>query len=145
MDRIKERQKLAWEGLFYSVQRIDLLIISLCSAGIYVSLETLKYLSKNNQENSFTLKVGGVFFLLGIIINFLSQTSGFNSNKQEYLKCLVEIDCFNTKSKESDKKIRKYDKAAEKFSDWTNYLNTASMIFMFAGLITITSYFLITF
>ena len=40
MERIKDRQKLSAQGMFYSIQRMDLLIVSISGAGIYVCLET---------------------------------------------------------------------------------------------------------
>jgi hypothetical protein len=40
MEDIKERKKLAYEGMIYGLQRLDLLIITISGAGIYACLET---------------------------------------------------------------------------------------------------------
>lgn len=145
MDEIKERQKLSWQGMFYSIQRIDLLIISICGAGIYVCLETIKYLTDKSQDISVLIKITGGFFLFGIIINFLSQLFGHEANKQDYLMCQAEIDAGEKISKEEQLEIDKYDKASEKYSKLTSCFNYISIGFMFAGLFTTMYYFFFIF
>ena len=146
MSYFRDRQKLSWEGIFYSVQRIDLLIVSICSAGIYVSLETLKFLSTNNQEISYILKISGLLFVLGVISNFISQFCGLKTNEKDYLMCQVKIDCEDLEETENDKKeFLEYELASKKFSNWTRYLNYTSLICMSFGLLTLLLYFFITF
>lgn len=143
MSDFKKRQELSWEGMFYSIQRIDLLIVSICSAGIYVILETVKFLAERNLSVSWYLKVAGICFITGIIINFLSQICGYKANEQDYLMC--ELECNGKKSKKDQSKIEKYDKRAEIFSNFTSKLNYLSMGLLAIGLISLLLYFLITF
>ena len=145
MSRVKDRQKLSWEGMFYSIQRIDLLIVSICGAGIYVCLETIKYLSDKSQDINLLVRISGGLFLFGIIINFLSQIFGYKANQQDFLMCQTEIESGDKISKSEQGEIDSYDKKAEMFSKLTDKFNYMSMGFMFVGLILIMWFFLFTF
>jgi hypothetical protein len=139
MEQSKERQKQSYQNMFYSLQRIDLLIISISGAGIYVCLETVKYLMDKDQDISSLIKYSGGFFILSIIVNFLSQWFGFKTNEQDYLMCEAEI------KKKEQTVIDAYDIRSDSFTKWTNRMNAASMACMFIGLILISIFFFITF
>ncbi|RVT72755.1 hypothetical protein EOD40_15190 [Flavobacterium sufflavum] len=150
MEKIIERKKQSWDGMFYSIQRIDLLIVSFCGAGIYVCLETIKFLNEKKMPCDYLIKIAGGIFLLGIILNFLSQHFGFKSNQQDYLMCESLIDANNKNLKKCKRKLLKeeanqYDICSEKYSKLTNILNYFSMGAMFLGLILLLIYFSITF
>ena len=145
MSKSKERQKLSWEGMFYSIQRIDLLIVSISGAGIYVGLETIKYLSENKLDTSLLVKISSALFLFGIIINFLSQIFGYKANEQDFLMCDAKIKCDDNPNESEKEEINKLDESSEWFSRRTNFLNYISMGFMFAGLMLMMYYFLFTF
>ena len=57
----------------YSIRRMDLLIISICGAGIYIIFETLREFKtgKIPIENSTLLLICGLCFLKAIIFNFI--------------------------------------------------------------------------
>ncbi len=153
MSKAKDRQKLSWEGMFYSIQRIDLLIVSICGAGIYVCLETIKYLSEKGYDLNILIRISGGLFLFGIMTNFLSQILGYNSNKQDFLMCQTEIDIEEkiTNGEQSEitaedkEEIDEYDERSEMFSKLTDRFNYLSMGFMFFGLILLMWYFLFIF
>jgi hypothetical protein len=142
MDKVRERQKLSWEGMFYSMQRIDFLIISICGAGIYLCLNTIKHFAEKNQDIDLLIRISGGLFLFGIIINFLSQIFGFKANEQDYLMCSAKIDAGNEVSETEKKEIDYYDKKSEMFSKRTLLLNYFSIGFMFLALILIMWFFL---
>ncbi len=136
---IKDRQKLSWEGTFYSLKRIDLLIISISGSGIYICFETIKYLVENKYSDIPSLiKCSGITFLLAIIINFISQITGHLSNKNDFLMCDAEL-------AEDEDDINKYDKESAKYDKITQIFNYSSMVFMCVGLATIVYYFLFIF
>ena len=145
IEQIKERQKLSWEGMFYSTRRIDLLIISICGAGIYICLETVKYISNKCQDVSVLIKISGGFFLFGIMVNFISQLYGQKTNEQDYLMCQAKIDAGKKISKKEEEEIDTYDEKSEGYSKWTERLNYLSIILMFLGLLTIMCYFFFIF
>ena len=140
-----ERQKLAHQNMFYSIQRIDLLIISISGAGIFVCFETIKYLSSKDLPPELWVRIAGVFFLFGIIVNFLSQLTGYETNKFDYLMCLVETENDGELSEEDKAERDRCDAKSEKLSKVTKILNYTSMVLMFAGLTTLMIYFLFIF
>ncbi|RKS42571.1 hypothetical protein BC962_3238 [Gillisia mitskevichiae] len=145
MERIIERQKLSSQGLFYSVQRIDLLIVSISGAGIYLCLETLKYLKDNNLELGNLIKWSGGILLLAIIINFVSQFLGNKSNYYDYLYCGSILDAENNPDDAQQAEINKYDCISDVYDKFTTIFNYASAILMLSGLILLISYFLFIF
>ena len=145
MERIKERQKLSSQGIFYSVQRIDLLIVSISGAGIYLCLETLKYLKVNNIELGILIKWSGGILLLAIIVNFISQFLGNKSNYYEYLYCESILESNNKPSDIQQAEISKYDCISDVYDKFTTIFNYASALLMLSGLILLISYFLFIF
>ena len=141
MEDIKERKNLAWQGLFYSIQRIDLLIISISGAGIYLTLEMMKYLTGKHIEISLFIKFAGVFFVFAIILNFVSQIFGKKSNEFDYLMCLAKIEIEENLDDANKSDIKKYDDLAQKYSNITEYINYFSIVFMFGGLLSLMYYF----
>ncbi len=145
MQRTKDQQKLSWEGMFYSIQRIDLLIISICGAGIYLCLETMKFSFENNLPITNTLKGAAIIFLFSIVVNFMSQFLGYKANEKDYLKFETEIEAGDNISEHQISEIINYDESAECYSNFTIWFNYLSVVLMFAGLILTIVYFLTTF
>ncbi len=145
MGNLIERQKLAYQNMFYSIQRIDLLIISISGAGIYVCFEAIKYLRTNNLCSSVWIKVAGALFLFAIIVNFISQLTSYKSNRDDYLKLDIETRSNDELTDEEKAQIESYDQSADRFDWWTQRLNQTSMGLMFAGLFTLSFYFIFCF
>lgn len=145
MEDLKDRRKLSWEGIFYSIQRIDLLIVSISGAGIYVCLETMKYIRDNNLTDEIFIKVSGGLFLLAIGFNFVSQIYGRKSNYQDYLMCDTEIKAGKKISEKEQNEIDEHDRMSEKYSKLTNVLTDISTLLMFLGLVVTMLFFLFIF
>lgn len=140
-DEIKaysERKNLSYSNMFYSVQRIDLLVIAISGGGIYVCFETLKYLSENHRCVSLWLKWSLFILLFSIILNFLSQMFGKKSNEHDYLMCL---EAENQNRAEHDT----HDRKSESYSKAVDFSNIASVITMFVGLSLLAIYFSVIF
>jgi hypothetical protein len=145
METIKERHKNAWEAWIYSMQRIDTLIITICGAGIYVVLESLKNFTEHPLTIMWLVKSSGLLFLTAIIVNFVSQYTGKKANHYEYCWCVKKLESGETPTEIQLGSLHKLDCLADIYSKWTDSLNIISMIFMFGGLITIMIFFLINF
>jgi len=145
MESIKNRQKICWENMSYSMQRIDLLIISISGAGIYFCLEAIKFLYENNITTNWSIKIAGPLFILAIILNVLSQRYGCKENEQEYLICQTKIDCENILSIDDLDEVAGYTKKSKLFKTVTNNLNITSLAAMFLGLLILVFYFLFIF
>lgn len=141
MDRIRDRQNRSWDGMFYSSQRLDLLIVSISGAGIYVCLETIKYLSDKCQDVNVLISISGGLFLFGIITNFISQLANHRANYEDYLMCEYQLD--NDES--NNIKIELHKNNALKFSKRTGTFNYISASFMGVGLLLLMIYFIFIF
>ena len=139
----KERQKTVWQNMFYSIQRIDLLVISVSGAGIYLCLESLKFMYTNKLPINSSLKVSAGFFVFAIVTNFISQFLSYHSNMNDYLYCSENQK--EVQDEDSKQKAILYDNKSETFNKWNNYFNYASAILMFVGLFICFLYFIMTF
>jgi len=133
---IKERQKNIWDCLFYSNQRMDLLIITISGAGLYVAMESVKYLLEQKSPIHISLKIASMLFVSSIITNFLSQYYSAKTHHKDYCSTILQLE--ENRTEDQDKALLKYDDESEKHNKTTNRLNVVSMLLMFAGLITIT-------
>lgn len=71
-------------NLKYSVDRFDILIISISSGGLVFSMGYVKDILTKNIHNDFALlKISWVFFGTSIILNLLSQVTSYYANKYE--------------------------------------------------------------
>jgi hypothetical protein len=145
MERIKERQKLSAQGISYSIQRIDLLIISISGAGIYVCFETLKYLHDNNIDLHNLIKISGGVLLTGILVNFVSQFLGNKTNYYDYLYCEEIIESGDNPNKEQQNKIELLNNKSDRYNNWTVKLTNTSAVVMLIGLILLSVYFFFIF
>lgn len=145
MDQIKESQKASHDGMNYGIQRIDLLLVSISGAGIYVCLESLKFLKEQSLNSSVNIKLAGFLLALAIIINFISQFLGYQSNQKHWLWCEYRIDCNDDPSKEEKKIIKKLDEQSELFNRLTIWSNYLSATLMSAGLSFLLYYFIFIF
>lgn len=137
-DRIKSHRANSFKTWLYSVQRIDLLIVSISGAGIYVVLETLKYSIDHSATNMLLLKITGLVFILTMIINFCSQYTGERASMHEMLWCDEELD-----KEIAAAKIHRT--IGDAYARATTILNAISMAGMFIGLVLISVYFCVTF
>ena len=128
---------------FYSIQRIDLLIISICSAGIYASLEIMKYIMsskflKSAQITEFNLyfKITSLLFILSIITNFISPWTAHKGTFYSIESTKKEI--YSTEHKtDLSSEIAYFDTYALKYNNVTMYTNFCSTLSMLIGLITL--------
>lgn len=135
MSHLEEKQKLSYQGMFYGMQRIDLLTISISGAGVFVVMNTLKFLVENKLPVTDVLKWAGAVFIVSILFNFVSQFFGYLSNKNDYLMYDCEIN-------DNMENHSTYDKRAETQGNWTERFTWSSIVVMFIGLSMLIYYFL---
>lgn len=138
----------------YSIKRLDLLIISISSGGLYVLLEALRELRGADESiNKCYAVICGVLFVITILINFISQISGYKANifEEEYIN--IELDILSS-NLEKDKKEKKKDKKGQKdkrlkeqdelddkikrYNNITEWSNIISAVTLVLGLIFLT-------
>jgi hypothetical protein len=124
----KERKKLSWEAMFYSVQMMDLLIIFISGAGVYFCLEVLITDFGLICFPSLAVKFNLLIFIIAILLNFIGQYFGHKANYHDYMMCEYGV------NDPDDKMVDFHDKESEKHSGRVALLNLWSMIAMFLGL-----------
>src|ERR1035437_428464 len=76
-----DKESDAKKALFYSVQRIDLLLISISGAGIFACWEIFKYMHEQKMAPCFCgLKISVTLFVTTIILNFISQFVSYQTH-----------------------------------------------------------------
>lgn len=127
---------------FYSTQRIDLLIISVSGAGIYASIEFIKYINsiayltfplKSNYIIYF--KITGLLFIASIATNFISQLTSYFANNRNLESVKHEIEDARSKSDDRKDLINERRSSAEWYNNLTKKINLVSPILMIIGLV----------
>lgn len=141
---LEERRKLANEGWAYSMDQIDILIVSISGGGIYVALEVLKAMSATHDLRS--IKVAGCLFASAIIGNIVSQVTGKESNNFCIKVCNHKLEQLKVPVTKRNSDLLQYLSKWEKwYHKATNVLNMLSIILMLAALISLMFYFSFTF
>lgn len=123
----------------YSIRRIDLLVISISGAGLYIIFETLREFKTGSIliDNKNVLIWSGLTLLFGVMVNFISQITSYfaNVNEEKYIyEELKRIEgkkfdeCFQSKL---DSKVKFYNRL-------TDFTNITSIVLMFVGLILLS-------
>lgn len=155
-ESIKDRQKLVWDSLFYTNQRMDLLIITISGAGIYACGEISKYFLEKKQPISDDIKLIAFLFVLSIIVNFISQWFASKTHAFDYCSIILQLENYKLKdfpsAKDYEKKIKEtkenideYESKSEKFNKYTISSNNISILLMIAALIYFMFFLFTTF
>lgn len=122
----------------YAIRRMDLLIISISGAGIYIIFETIRE-AKTGEipliEDAWFLTASGIAFLITILVNFASQITGYfaNSYEEEYIQ--EELLRLEGKKSWNKKRQKEVDGKIDKLNLATDILNGASILAMLIGLL----------
>jgi len=125
----------------YSIQRIDLLIISISGAGVYTCTEILKYIDGNKVLSMYEgiisnpFKVTGALFILTIILNFISQWSAYTGSNLILNATKKDIHDLKADTKEYKDDIEKLEKWGNKLNGVTKIMNNGSIILLLISLI----------
>ena len=145
LEKLNRHADSAKESADYSMGRIDLLIISVSGAGIYICLEILKYLKENDMDTpTIIFKLIGVLLTFAIILNFLSQWFSYYANT--FNKKATDKVIYDTENgSDSKKEIHIIDGKVICYSKYVRVANLWSTILMLIGLLGIIACFCITF
>ncbi|RKR08838.1 hypothetical protein C8C83_0431 [Flavobacterium sp. 90] len=127
-DYIKELYKRTWEDLRTTHQRFDYLLITIDGAGIYLSLELMKFLYEHHKPINVSLKAFGMCLAISIIFNFISQFCSFNICRN-VLKIEEDLAFYE------EPEIKKYNEKVQIFTFFASFSMLISMILMIIGVI----------
>lgn len=126
----------------YSIQRFDILAITISGAGIYTSFELMKFITESkllcHEQISFfnhPFKIAALSFTLSIISNFISQWTAYRCLYWtiEYTKLTVLI--LRELVSEDYSKAELMKKRADSYHKWSNPLNIATITFLGLGVL----------
>ena len=140
-------KKTSEEREFYSIKRIDILIISISGACIYIMFEIFKFINSPENEilaNTLILKMVGCFASIAIMLNFFSQFTGYHANKKESEYSNERIDEIEN-SKNNSKAMNEIDKKVNLYNKLTDLFNKLSALAMIVSVILLVIFGLITF
>ncbi|MDR6761849.1 hypothetical protein J2Y38_002058 [Flavobacterium sp. 2755] len=140
---IKEFNKRNWDDFRASHQRFDYLLVTFDGAGIYLSLELMKFLSENGKSIDVSLKVFGMCFAISIMFNFLTQFCSFNVFHN--LAMMEQAIAFTDESKDEEIDLEKYNKKIKTYNFYSSLCMLISIILMIIGTIGLMTFMCIQF
>lgn len=88
INNLNEYIKTAESRAKYSLERFDILIITLSSGGIALSMSFFENFKEINKTQVY---IGCVFFAIAVIINLLSQITGYYANRFDIMYSIQEV------------------------------------------------------
>jgi hypothetical protein len=141
---VKHRER-ALDAKWYAIQRVDLLIISISSGGIYIIFETIKFILEKQRSIDFMmLKLSGLFFALAIVFNLTSQFYGWNANKHESIYAGFKVRQ-ERGGEVGEDKIDNTDRLVKISNRRLNIMNLISVAAMSLGLVLLLLFALLVF
>ena len=124
------------KAMDYSIERFDILIISLSTSGLILSIGFVKDIIKDfTKVNPILLKVTWLLFASSLVMNLISQVTGYYANKFD-LK--VTRDLIRTeKGKKSKINVRRTDFFHKTLNSGTMLLNGCSLVSLISGIIVL--------
>lgn len=127
---LKEYKKTAEVRLKYSIERFDILIISLSSGGLILAINLF---SNFKLAEKTLISYSWLFFSIALILNLISQLTGYLANK-------FDINCTDNLISEVERDLLSPDtemnETLKSLSNLSTYfLNFFSLISLIAGII----------
>lgn len=132
--KLEEHISYTQKAVDYSLERFDILIISLSTSGLILSVGFVKDIIKDFENiNPILLKISWLLFALSLIVNLLSQVTGYLANKYEITisKNLIRKER-NNKINVNVAKLEFYKRL---FDFKTNFLNILSLLSLITAII----------
>lgn len=138
IERVQEDKK-------YSVDRFDILVISISTTALIFSIGFVKDFVKGvNDVNYVTLKLSWLLFVLTIFFNLISQVSSYYAHNYDYLVTrLILKEKRNKKELTCEEQVRqsRYDNRCRRCSKLTDVLNFICLVFLSTALIILIIFF----
>jgi hypothetical protein len=136
IERLQSYVETTQKAVDYSIERFDILIISLSTSGLILSIGFVKDIIKDfSTVNPVLLKITWLLFATSLIMNLVSQVTGYYANK---LDLKVTKDLIRTeKGKESKINVERTECFHKTFNSFTMILNAVSLIGLITGIVTL--------
>ncbi len=120
----------------YSIERFDILIISLATSGLILSIGFVKDIIKDfTKVDPILLKITWLLFATSLIMNLVSQVTGYYAN---ILDLKVTKDLIRTeKGKKSKINVKRTECFHKILNSSTIVLNAGSLLGLIIGIVTL--------
>lgn len=136
LDQLQKYAETTQKAIDYSVERFDILIISLSSSGLVLSIGFVKdVIGDFSKVNPILLKITWLLFTLSLIMNLISQVSGYYANRLD-LKITRDIIRIK-KGKDSKINREQMDCNMKYLNSLTMALNGGSLFCLISGIVTL--------
>jgi len=134
--RLENYVETTQKAVDYSIERFDILIISLSTSGLVLSIGFVKDIINDfSKVNPILLKITWLLFACSLIMNLLSQVTGYFANK---LDLKITKDIIRTeKGKESKINVKQKECCKRIFNSSTLFLNGGSLFCLISGITTL--------
>lgn len=132
IDSLKEYITTAEGRVKYSLERFDILVISLSSGGL--ALSSSLYENFKNADKTL-INIAWIFFSSALIINLISQMTGYRANKLDIKCTYIVID--EVKGELAEGSHKKIDCYKAIFNFLTTVFNTLSFLSLTTAIILI--------
>jgi hypothetical protein len=140
IDKLEKHIEKASEHKKYSVDRFDILLITISTTALVFSIGFVKDFVKSNTNVDYRLlKTSWLFFTLTIIINLLSQVTGYYANDTDISVTRNIIQ--HKRGKDLAQNQPKLLKYCNILNITTQILNGLSLLFLLVAIITQISFF----
>ncbi len=131
------------ENKWYAIRRMDLLIISICSGGLFLSFEMFKFFYDKNFDMQL-VKTGSFLYLLSILANFTSQFFGYRSNNLEAIYSTKVIKLIQSnKSIDDNEELMNLNCNIKLYDKIVSITNFTSILFMLGGITLFITFFFV--
>ena len=138
----------AQDQKLYSMQRIDLLIISISGACIFIVFEILRFLKTTPNLHldpaTILLKISAICSVIAIGVNFLSQIFAYHANRFEVIFSRMVINQLD-EDKMDDVALKPIEDKISYFNKFVVVTNIVSTSLMTIGIILLVVFNLVTF
>lgn len=119
--------------LKYSMERFDILIISLSSGGLALGATLLEKFPEANKD---LVNIAWIFFSAALITNLLSQVTGYLANKYDIMCTNNIINEIKGNCMEGEQKKIEFNQSL--YNKITKWFNIFSFIFLSTAIILLT-------
>lgn len=128
ISELKEYLLKAESRVKYSLERFDILIISLSSGGLILALNVYEKFKNQNIDKDL-VTTAWMFFSISLMVNLLSQVTGYLANKYDIRVTRIIIKEIESREvQESQKTLQCYQDISDFFTKWLNIISFFSLV-----------------
>ncbi|MEX0314879.1 MAG: hypothetical protein AB3N18_11920 [Allomuricauda sp.] len=136
MNELAKRRELANESMKHNLERMGIILISVCSGGVYVCMESIKFSKEQHMEKPTLIVISGILFVVAILFSFFSHYLSYLVHRKDYEAVLLY-----QKDNPDPNELKSLEKQCKTYNKRIVFFNTSSILAMGMGLLALIIYF----